>query len=179
MAEYRKIEKIPPTVWDLEGLKKLSSIMRENLNIKHKSDDFSVSCGEVSYSAEALEEIFEKQSIESIDAVTFKAIGWNDRNEIDKSITLSFRPTWSDYQIHSTDETWFKGKSVQLNEFFSSKKIWYSQLRNYLPLIFGLLYVIFSLAAIIFFKLNYFFLVFFLCGNVGDIKFNFFCIFKR
>ncbi|WP_018916674.1 hypothetical protein [Vreelandella zhanjiangensis] len=137
MPEHRKIEKIPPTKWDKRNLVKLSELMKEGMNLRHDPDRFSISQGDVSYNGETLKEIIENNDIDEIESVECTIRSWNDRDEIDKGIRMSLRGRISDYQIHSIDGIWFKGKSTQLNEFFKCRQPWYSKLSSGFPAIVG------------------------------------------
>jgi hypothetical protein len=133
MREHRKLEQVSATKWDKESLFKLYDLMVENMNTKYNSDAITVCSGETSVSGESLQDVLDDFPYDKIDSVNFKVLNWNTDDKIDKGIHVSLRPTVADYQIHSTDEAWFKGKSAQLDELFQDQKPWYGFIHSIFP----------------------------------------------
>lgn len=150
MPEFRKIIEPPAVKLDRNDVEQLAMLMTENIPQRPRSFEFALTFNDAQYSAETIEELFQQNIPATADSLSFTIRGWNDVNNIDRGITLSLRKTIGDYQIHSLDEVWFKGKIQQLNDFFNSKRPWYSVFRKYLPGIIGFSQGIVFLAIIFF-----------------------------
>jgi hypothetical protein len=141
MPEFRKIIGTPPTVLRRHDIKRLAELLVADLPRRPKAFDFAVSSGDAQFRADSIEELLEQDLPDQIDSFTVNVRGWTEDNNIDRGISLNLRRTLGDYQIHSLDEVWFRGKIQQLNEFFKARRPWYASMRTFFPGLSGALYV--------------------------------------
>ncbi|MCX6052204.1 MAG: hypothetical protein NTZ60_06780 [Campylobacterales bacterium] len=145
MKEYRKIVKTEAVLLKYDDVEKLINILIENIPNHSHAFDFNINKGDTTIGADNLNDLFAQDLPNEIDGLTCTVRGWTEDNNIDKGISLSFRRTVSDYQIHAYDETWFLGKIGQINTFLKSKKPWYAFLSKNFASINGILVVVFPM----------------------------------
>jgi hypothetical protein len=139
MPEFRKIVQVPPIILHVEDVRVLVELLLEGVPRRPRAIEFALASGDRTYQAETIDELLNQKLPNAVDSITIRVLGWTDDNSIDRGVTMDLRPTVSDYQIHSLDEVWFKGKIQQIDEFFRARRAWYGWFREAVPFVTGLL----------------------------------------
>ncbi len=126
VSEYRKFIETPPVTLHREDIKELARILTEKLPVHPKAFDFCFSYCDAQFRADSIEELLKQKLPPTVDGVAFSVLGWSDEGGIDRGITFNLTRTTGYYQIHALDETWFKGKIQQINEFLNLRRPWYA-----------------------------------------------------
>jgi hypothetical protein len=139
MSEFRKIIQTPPVVFRRHDIEQLATLLVADLARPAQPFDFALTSGDARFRADTIEELLQRDLPEQIDSLAVTVRGWTADNNIDRGISINFHRTYGDYQIHSLDEVWFKGKIQQLNEFLKARRPWYASILPYFPFLNGAL----------------------------------------
>jgi len=145
LKEYRKIIDTPVVLLKLEDVKSLMKILIEGIPDHTHAFEFSIHHDDVQIRADNIDDLFSQELPNEVDGLTCSVKGWTHDNTIDRGISLSFRKTVADYQIHAHDEAWFLGKIEQINSFLKRKKTWYAMLSKHFASLNGIFTCIFSM----------------------------------
>ncbi|MCX7061381.1 MAG: hypothetical protein NTZ11_10875 [Gammaproteobacteria bacterium] len=125
MPEFRTIVKVPPLRLNKDSIEALAKLAVQGVPTRPKSCDFTLSVGDAQYGADSLEELWAQALPVQVESLSISVRGWTDDNRIDRGIWLTLRPTGGEYQVHSSDEVWFRGKLQQLSQFMQAHTPWY------------------------------------------------------
>lgn len=147
MQEYSKLIYTPPVILHRRDIEDLIKLLMENIPVEKMSLTFSFSHGDKTFRADSLEDLLQENLPPVVDSLVF-SISNIDHN---RWVRFDLSKRNGDYYIYALDETWFKGKIQQINEFLSTKRPWYLPVSR--PWVAGLLAgcISPSLFAIIFF----------------------------
>jgi hypothetical protein len=159
MPEFSKIFDLPPAKLSRADVEALGRLMVEGLPPKRNSFKFQFRVRDATYHSYSLDELLAQELPVSIDRLEFTVHGWNDDNGIDRSVTINLGRITASCSVRSLDETWYKGKTQQLLEFFTMRSPWYGTIRPYLPGILGGLQGILISASVYFFLAHQFLFV--------------------
>lgn len=138
MPEFRKLFDLPATKLSRSDVEALGRLICEGLPLVPKSFEFVFRAGDTTYSAYSLVDLLAQELPDSIDSLEFRVHGWNGDN-IDRGVTINLGRITAFCQVHSLDEVWFKGKTQQLVEFFTTRRPWYGTIRPSLVVVLGAL----------------------------------------
>lgn len=147
-SEYRLIVDLPPTLLRPKDLFELEGVIRSGMNIREEKGDFSLTVSTEEgrdISAHSVEELLSLDLPAATDRLSIDARGWAE-NTIDTGVRLTLYHNYISCQVHSYDETWFRGKLEQIRRFFSRHRPWYWWLNKVGPVISGFLIASSSIA---------------------------------
>src|SRR5208337_1968196 len=126
MPEYRKQIDTPPVILhrkDIEGVARFFEPTVE----ERSSASFSFSSGDATFRAQSIEQLLQHDLPPVVDSLYFSVTNY-DRHH---GITLSLSKRHGNYNINAIDETWFKGKIQQINDFLSARRPWYLPISSF------------------------------------------------
>jgi hypothetical protein len=119
-TEYRVIIDLPPTLLRRKDLFELEEVISSGMNIPEEKRSFRLTVkteeGRV-ISAQSVEELLSLDLPATTDGLSIEARGWAE-NTIDTGVSLTLYHNFISCQVHSYDETWFRGKLDQIRRFF-------------------------------------------------------------
>jgi hypothetical protein len=139
MHEFREIYELPAARFSRSDIEKLGQLISGGLRVKPGAFDFSLSDGVKKHRASSLDDLLSQELPQSIDALSFEALGWTDDDNIDRSVRVDVSRTFAQCHIFSQDEVWFSGKAQQIKELFSGCSPWYGKIRPAIPGVIGAL----------------------------------------
>ena len=137
MNELRKIEKLPPVRLYIKDLFEFENILKSETNWGDNDFKIDIVDGPKTILANSAKELPLDDLPRHTDNISFKIIGWGPERKIVNGVTIIIHHNYAQYQIHSLTETWFFGKSSQIDSFFKKRKPWYSWLTKSLSYITG------------------------------------------
>jgi hypothetical protein len=127
MPEYRKMIDTPPVKLNRKDLEDLTRVFTKDTPGRTILG-FSFAHGDAEFRADSLEDLFQNELPPVLNNFGFSVSHWADeKTGFDCGITLTLQRTWGHYHIHALDETWFKGKIQQINEFLKTRRPWYAR----------------------------------------------------
>jgi len=129
MPEFRKLFDLPASNLSRSDVEALGRLICDGLPLVPKCFEFVFRAGDITYRAYSLAELLAQELPNSIDSLEFRVHGWNDDNNIDRGVAINLGRITASCQVHSLDEVWFKGKTQQLVEFFTTRRPWYGTIR--------------------------------------------------
>jgi|GEM_PF-1778765 hypothetical protein len=139
MPEYRRTFETPAIVLTRADVEKLETILTEEMKSHYDEFDFSISisAGEARFKGKSIEQLLKQNLPLNIDSLNFKVICRTEDKVRIGGITVSLHRRFGNYEIHSINEVWFKGKAQQLKEFFDLRQPWYGRLEPQIPFMLG------------------------------------------
>jgi|GEM_PF-6057189 len=141
MSEFRRVFNIQPVVLYKDDLFELEDIIKSDLQYEGVELTIRLDIDED-----------QTKTISSFRDINFSInnnlngmrIEFINGNRPYNAIYLSFREKGADFQIASSNQTWYFGKISQLNQFFKKKRPWYYLITKNMPIIAGILPAIFA-----------------------------------
>jgi hypothetical protein len=125
MPHFRKLFDLPTARLSRADVRDLGRLISDGLVRKPFTDDFSLSYGDATYQDRSVDDLLCQDLPHSVDMLSFRVVGWTEDDKIDRHVTLQLSRTSASCEILSYDEVWFKGKIIQIEEFFAKHKPWY------------------------------------------------------
>jgi hypothetical protein len=120
MPEYRKLIDTPPIILHRKDIEGLARFFEPPVD-ERGSASFSFSSGDLTFSANSFEELLQHELPPVVESLAFTFHNYDRKH----GISLNIHKSFGHYYIYALDETWFKGKIQQLNEFLGSRRPWY------------------------------------------------------
>ncbi|QOY51196.1 hypothetical protein [Candidatus Sulfurimonas baltica] len=122
--EYREIINLEPIVLYKKDLLEL-----ENIIVQDKEADkltIDIKHDNTTYSANTIDELFLEEDLPlTCNRFSLSMHKWADKNII-SGVYISLNFNHADFQLNSSDSTWYYGKKHQIKDFFQKRKPWYS-----------------------------------------------------
>jgi len=143
LEEYRKIVTLPPAKLGRSDIERLGDLLIAGLPIASLNGidafGFSLTSADKIYRATSITHLLARNLPSRVDDLSFDVQGWTNDGKIDKGVSLYAGRIRAACQIHSIDEVWFKGKTLQIEQFFAQRSPWYGKIRSFLPAFFGVI----------------------------------------
>jgi len=137
MREFRSIKDLRPCRLTTKDLADLVEVTRSGFPQSDRAQDveIAVSFNEVTVKEHSVEDLLAHRGLpDMIDSFEIRVIGWSQKREIDKSVTVRFAINNGSLHIAAQDEAWALGRQTQIARFLAKKRPWYWLLHRLFPL---------------------------------------------
>ncbi len=142
MKDYSQHKDIHPCKLEKNDLFELVKIIKKGFAETNRKEDLQIRSHipNVSIYENSLEDFLKHKDIPNIiNRLSIEQIGWNNKREIDKKVSITFYDNFIDFDVSGFDEEWVLGKSMQIQNFLRKKRTKLFFLNRSSPILFGLL----------------------------------------
>lgn len=128
MKKYQKSGDIHSCKIKKNDLLKLIEIIKETFSDSDLKEDFKVSINlpNVRIHSNSIEDFLEHKELpEKLNRLSIRIIGWNQDQNIDKSVNLDFYDNFINLDIDGEENAWVIGKYAEITDFLKEKRSWF------------------------------------------------------